>query len=99
VVGQLRRCRLQALAGADDADIRAAADAGAAATHRVHFALTERLYGRGALRAGLTAVAAADILYALGSPHLHQLLRRQRGWTVEQYRSWLDNAIAQELFG
>ena len=26
----------------------------------------------------------SQLLYALGSPHLHQLLRRQRGWTVEQ---------------
>ena len=44
-------------------------------------------------------VAAADIRYALGSPHLHQLLRRHRGWTVEQYRAWLENACARELLG
>jgi AcrR family transcriptional regulator len=85
-------------AGAD-ADMRAAADAGAAATHRVHLALTEHLHRRGALRAGLDPVTAADILYALGSPHMHQLLRRHRGWTVQQYQTWLDNAIVHELLG
>jgi hypothetical protein len=45
----------------------------------------------------LDAVTAADILYALGSPHLHQLLRRRRSWTVEQYRAWLENAMVREL--
>jgi AcrR family transcriptional regulator len=85
-------------AGAD-ADMRAAADAGAAATHRVHLALTERLDNRGALRAGLDPLTAADILYALGSPHMHQLLRRHRGWTVQQYQTWLNAAANHELLG
>ena len=85
-------------AGADP-DMRAAADAGAAATHRVHLALTERLHAAGALRDGLDPVAAADVLYALGSPHMHQLLRRHRGWTVERYRDWLRNAMIRELVG
>jgi hypothetical protein len=83
-------------AGADP-DMRAAADAGADATHRVHLALTERLHAGGALRDGLDPVTAADILYALGSPHMHQLLRRHRGWSVERYSSWLQNVIIREL--
>ena len=82
-----------------DPDMRAAADAGAGATHQVHLALTEHLHRRGALRDGMDPVTAADILNALGSPHLHQLLRRHRGWTVEQYRTWLENACARELLG
>ena len=85
-------------AGADP-DMRAAADAGAAATHRVHLALTERLYADRALRDGLDPVTAADILYALCSPHMHQLLRRHRGWSVERYRSWLQSALIHELTG
>ncbi len=85
-------------AGADP-DMRAAADAGAAATHRNHLALTERLAERGALRAGLDPVAAADIFFALGSPHMHQLLRRYRGWSRERYRDWLEEAVVRELLG
>jgi AcrR family transcriptional regulator len=83
-------------AGADP-DMRAAADAGARATHQVHLALTRQLHSRDALRDDLTPVTAADILYALGSPHMHQLLRRHRGWTVERYRTWLETAIDREL--
>lgn len=83
-------------AGADP-DMRAAADAGARATHQVHLALTKQLHSRNALRDDLTPVTAADILYALGSPHMHQLLRRHRGWTVERYRTWLETAIDREL--
>lgn len=83
-------------AGADP-DMRAAADAGARATHRLHLELTTRLHDRGALRADLDAATAADVLYALASPHIHQLLRRHRGWTVGRYQTWLLEAINREL--
>lgn len=59
-----------------DPDMRTAADAGAAAAHTVCLAFTRALHERGAPRDGPDATAAADILYALSSPHLHQLLRR-----------------------
>jgi AcrR family transcriptional regulator len=85
-------------AGADP-DMRAAADAGAEATHRVYLALTTALHQRRALRAGLDPVAAADALYALASPHLHQLLRRHRGWPIERYTAWVENAATRELLG
>ncbi|WP_431676596.1 helix-turn-helix domain-containing protein [Kitasatospora sp. KL5] len=85
-------------AGADP-DMRAAADAGAAATHQVYLALTRSLAERGSLRPGLDATAAADILYALVSPHMHQLLRRHRGWSAERYRTWLEAAAVRELTG
>ncbi|WP_162794895.1 TetR/AcrR family transcriptional regulator [Nonomuraea lactucae] len=83
-------------AGADP-DMRAAADAGARATHEVYLALTEALRERGALQPGLDATAAADVMYALASPHMHQLLCRHRGWPLERYRAWLRNALAREL--
>jgi AcrR family transcriptional regulator len=85
-------------AGADP-DMRAAADAGADATHRVHLALTTALHQRGALRDGLDPTTAADTLYALASPHMHQLLRRHRGWPVERYAAWIENAATRELLG
>jgi AcrR family transcriptional regulator len=85
-------------AGADP-DMRAAADAGARATHQNHLTLTEQLHSRGSLRAGLDPVTAADIFFALGSPHMHQLLRRYRGWSRDRYRTWLEEAVVRELLG
>ena len=83
-------------AGADP-DMRAAADAGAAASHRLYLALAETLHARRALRPNLSPTAAADILYALCSPQTHQLLRRHRRWSADQYRTWLQAAIISEL--
>jgi AcrR family transcriptional regulator len=85
-------------AGADP-EMKAAAEAGAEATYRVHLALTTALHKRGALRNGLDPVTAADTLYALASPHLHQLLRRHRRWSVERYNDWLENNATRELLG
>ena len=83
-------------AGADP-DMRAAAAAGSEATYRVELAFTRALHERGALRPGLDAEAAADVLYALVSPHLHQLLRRHRGWSADRYRDWLKRSIVAQL--
>ncbi|MFG2779661.1 TetR/AcrR family transcriptional regulator [Streptomyces prunicolor] len=83
-------------AGADP-DMRASADAGAEATYGVHLALATALEERGALRPGLDARTAADTLYALASPHMHQLLRRHRGWTRDAYRAWLRRVLVAEL--
>jgi AcrR family transcriptional regulator len=80
-----------------DADMRAAADAGAEATHRVHLAFAESLHARGALRPRLDPADAADVLYGLLSPHMHQLLRRHRGWSAERYRAWLRDTVTREL--
>lgn len=85
-------------AGADP-DMRASADAGAEATYGVHLALTTALQRRGALRPDLDARTAADTLFALASPHMHQLLRRHRGWTREAYRAWLRRVLVAELLG
>lgn len=85
-------------AGADP-DMRAAADAGSQATYEVYLALTTALHQRGALRPDLDAASAADIFYALGSPHMHQLLRRHRRWSAESYRAWLERVLIGELLG
>jgi hypothetical protein len=63
----------------------------------VHLALTTALHQRDALRDGLDPATAADALYALASPHVHQLLRRHRRWPVEQYAAWIENAAIREL--
>ena len=80
-----------------DPDMRAAADAGSRATRQLWLTLARALHDAGALRSGLTAQAAADILYALASPHTYQLLRRHCGWTTQRYRTWLLNAVTQQL--
>lgn len=82
-----------------DPDMRAAADAGSRATHQLWLNLTQTLHDTSALRTGLTAQAAADILYALASPQVHQLLRRHRNWTTKRYHTWLAEAVIQQLLG
>lgn len=84
-------------AAGSDPTMRAATDAGSRATHQVHLALARELHRRHVLRAGLNAQDAADIMYALLSPHLHQLLRRHRNWDLRRYRAWLDDTLAQQL--
>jgi AcrR family transcriptional regulator len=80
-----------------DPDMRAAADAGSRATRQLWRILTQRLHDNGALRAGLTAQTAADILYALASPHVYQLLRRHCRWTIQRYQTWLTDAVTEQL--
>lgn len=84
-------------AAGSDPDMRAAAEAGSRATHEVHLALTRVLHRRGALRDDLDATTAADILYAVASPHMHQLLRRHRGWSRERYQAWIERVLIDEL--
>ena len=86
-------------AAGSDSDMRTASDAGARETHRVYLSLTRSLERRGALRADLGAMAAADIMYALASPQTHHLLRRHRRWSSRRYRAWLSRTLAEQLLG
>lgn len=61
--------------------------------HTVAHALADT----GALHDDLTVAEATDILFTLGSPHTHQLLRRQCGWTHENYRNWLLRTLRHAL--
>lgn len=85
-------------AGADP-DMRMSSDAGGKATHQMWLTVTRELDSRGALRPGLTAQVAADIMYALTSPHTHQLLRRHRGWSSRRYGEWLEKTLLEQLLG
>jgi len=80
-----------------DPDMRAAADAGSYTTRQLWLTLARALHDQAALRPGLSAQAAADILYALASPHTHQLLRRHCKWGLQRYRTWLTDAATQQL--
>lgn len=49
------------------------------------------------LRPGLDHPTAADLLWALASDELFQLLVRERDWTPARYREWLAAAMAREV--
>jgi AcrR family transcriptional regulator len=51
----------------------------------------------GVLRAGLDADRAADLLWALNHPDVWRLLVRVRGWSADEYESWLAGAFRREL--
>jgi AcrR family transcriptional regulator len=51
----------------------------------------------GALREGLTARAAADILFAIGSPETYRLLVGDRGWSADRFEHWYADTLARLL--
>lgn len=59
--------------------------------------VTAALARAGALRHGLTARDAGDIVHALASPELYHLLVVDRGWSAERYEHWLADALRGQL--
>jgi len=55
------------------------------------------LSGSGALREGLTAKVAADVLFAVGSPETYRLLVVDRGWSSDRFERWYADALARLL--
>jgi AcrR family transcriptional regulator len=58
-------------------------------------ALVDVLARNGPLR--VSKAEAADTIWALTSPALHQALTRVRGWTRKRYTSWLADSLAKLL--
>lgn len=52
----------------------------------------------GVLRADLSHVRATDVVWALTSFDLYRLLVIERGWSTEQYETWLAQTLTQQLF-
>jgi AcrR family transcriptional regulator len=52
---------------------------------------------RGTLRSGLGPAAAADILYAIGSPESYRLLVLDRGWTPARFERWYADTLIRLL--
>jgi hypothetical protein len=77
--------------------MRRIADEGARATAVNLGAFARALVDHGALRPGMDARQAADVLLVLSSPHVHHLLRHDRGWTVDRYRDWLLDTLTRML--
>lgn len=49
------------------------------------------------LRRGLTTQAAADVLYAIGSPETYRLLVFDRGWSAERFERWYLETLTRLL--
>jgi AcrR family transcriptional regulator len=59
--------------------------------------LPRSLAAAGALRPGLGARDAADILHALASPEVYHLLVTTRGWSPDRYQRWLATTLISQL--
>ncbi len=59
--------------------------------------LAKDLAQTGRLRSGLSESKAADIIWSMNSPEFYLLLVEQRGWSPEEYESWLADAWVQLL--
>ena len=55
------------------------------------------LASRGALRSDLSADEAGDIVYALCSLAVHDILVLERKWSLRRYGAWLASALKREL--
>lgn len=56
-----------------------------------------RLADGGALRAGMSAEQATDVLWTLCSLAIYDLLVIERGWTPDRYEAWLAAALEREI--
>jgi AcrR family transcriptional regulator len=54
---------------------------------------------RRALREGLSALEATDVLYSLAGTEVYRILVRERSWSPERYEQWLFELACRELLG
>jgi AcrR family transcriptional regulator len=59
--------------------------------------LVSHLASTGGLRTGLDPGRARDIVWALISPEVYELLVSDRGWSPQEYEQWLTQALADAL--
>jgi hypothetical protein len=59
--------------------------------------LAQLFADRGALRPGISADQARDILWTLCSHTVYDQLVAQRGWTAQQYQTWLAETLCHAL--
>jgi AcrR family transcriptional regulator len=52
---------------------------------------------RGGLRRGLTAEAAAAIIWSVGHPSTYRLLVEQERWSLPRYRRWVESTLSSAL--
>ena len=56
-----------------------------------------RMLPTSALASGIDHDAAADVLWTIASPEIGLLLRRTRGWTLSQHKTWLERTLVRSL--
>ena len=56
-----------------------------------------RLASDGRLLPGITVEEAAEVAWAIASPHQYEYLVIERGWTIERYRAHLEATITGRL--
>jgi AcrR family transcriptional regulator len=61
------------------------------------YAIVASIKAKNALRAGLEATRATDILWTLIHPDIWLLLVGQRGWSPEDYEQWLGDITCEQL--
>jgi hypothetical protein len=59
--------------------------------------ITLELFARNALRPGLSAERAADIMYAITTYDVFRSLIEDRGWRAADAESWVAETLAQVL--
>jgi AcrR family transcriptional regulator len=84
-------------AAGTDAELRQAAKAGDQARASDFTVIVNALADHGALRDDVPREQATDILLALASPQVHQMLRHHRGRSVEEYRVVILHALERAL--
>jgi AcrR family transcriptional regulator len=82
---------------ADDPEVAAVLDQLSAARHERMTVNARGLAKAGHLRPGITLERAADIMWAMCSPELYDLLVTQRGWPPERYGQFIAQALAAAL--
>jgi TetR/AcrR family transcriptional regulator, regulator of autoinduction and epiphytic fitness len=56
--------------------------------------VAESLAAKGALRSGLSAARACDIMWTLASPRTYHALAGERGWSADEFGHWLADVLA-----
>ncbi len=85
-------------AAASDPDIDALWRQGKAQRLAGQRELLRIVVGSDDLRPGLEHGAAADIIYAIGSPETYRLLTSDRGWSPARFERWYADTLGRLLF-
>jgi AcrR family transcriptional regulator len=80
-----------------DPDVAAVLDQLSSARHERMTVNARGLAAAGHLRPGITVDQAADIMWALNSPELYDLLVARRGWPPERYGQFIAEALTALL--
>jgi AcrR family transcriptional regulator len=59
--------------------------------------IVDAVVERDGLRTGLDRARGTDLVWAFNSPDMYQLLRAARGWSPDDYESWLGRSLVDAL--